>query len=87
MKGDCVMATEKKKAKRDIEKEYSNEQFVAKLRRLADCIEKGKRFQIQMAGEKISIPPTGSISIEHERGSSEEELEFQIKWPVKGKTI
>jgi amphi-Trp domain-containing protein len=84
-RGDCEVATGKKKAKRDIEKGYSNEQFVAKLRRLADCIEKGIRFQIQVAGEKVSIPPTARISIEHERGSSEEELEFQIKWPVKGK--
>ncbi len=41
------MATGKKKAKRDIEKGYSNEQFVAKLRRLADCIEKGMRFQFK----------------------------------------
>jgi len=81
------VATGKKKAERDIEKEYPNEQFVAKLRRLADCIEQGKRFQIQVAGEKISIPPTASISIEHERGPSEEELEFQITWPVKGKTM
>jgi hypothetical protein len=35
-KGDCEVATGKKKAKRDIEKGYSNEQFVAQLRRLAD---------------------------------------------------
>jgi hypothetical protein len=44
-------------------------------------------LDIQVAGEKVSIPPTASISIEHERGSSEEELEFQIKWPVKAKAI
>ena len=29
---------------RDIEKAYSMEQFVEKLRRLADCLESGKRF-------------------------------------------
>jgi hypothetical protein len=39
-----------------------------------------------LAGEKISIPPTAIISIEHERGASEEEIEFQIKWPLEGKT-
>jgi hypothetical protein len=40
-----------------------------------------------MAGEKISIPPTASISIEHERGSSKEELEFQVRWPTERKTL
>jgi amphi-Trp domain-containing protein len=82
MKGDCQVEFKKTRAKRDIEKGYPIEQFVIKLRRLADCIEQGKRFKIQVAGERISIPPTASISVEHERGSSGEELEFQIKWPI-----
>jgi hypothetical protein len=43
----------KEKAKRDIEKGYSTKQMVPKLRRLADCLEQGKRFQIQIAGERI----------------------------------
>ncbi|MFZ7113029.1 MAG: amphi-Trp domain-containing protein [Desulfatiglandales bacterium] len=74
------MAQRKQKSKRDIEKVYSARQFVAKLRRLADCIEQGKQFRIQVAGERISIPPNAIINIEHERGSSEEEVEFQIRW-------
>jgi hypothetical protein len=37
-----------KKADRGIEKGYSVKQMVAKLRRLADCLEQGKRFQIQV---------------------------------------
>jgi hypothetical protein len=68
------VALKEKRSKRDIEKGYPIEQFVIKLRRLADCIEQGKRFMIQVAGERISIPPNAIISIEHERGSSEEEL-------------
>ena len=72
----------KKRSKRDIEKCYPQRQFVAKLRRLADCIEQSKRFEIHLAGEKILIPPTATISIEHERGSSQEEVEFQLKWPL-----
>ena len=63
----------------------ANHQFVAKLRRLADCIEQNKRFQVQVAGEKILIPPTATISIEHERGSSQEEVEFQLKWQIERK--
>lgn len=70
---------------RENEKCYPQKQFVAKLRRLAHCIEQSKRFEIHLAGEKISIPPTAIVSIEHERGASEEEIEFQIKWPLEGK--
>lgn len=76
------MAQRKKKSKRDIEKDYPVKQFIAKLRRLADCLESGKRFQIQVAGERISVPAETVINIEHERGEDEEELEFQLRWPV-----
>ena len=74
------MTTQKKKRKRDIEKNYPLKQFVKKLRRLADCIEQGQRFQIQVAGERVSIPATAIINIEHERSDSSEEVEFQLKW-------
>ncbi|MBK8422059.1 amphi-Trp domain-containing protein [Candidatus Villigracilis saccharophilus] len=76
------MATQKKKRKRDIEKNYPVKQFVKKLRRLADCIEQGQKFQIQVAGERIYIPATAVINIEHERSDSSEELEFQLKWTL-----
>ena len=74
------MAKRKRRTKRDVERDYSARQFVAKLRRLADCIEEGKRFRIQVADERVSIPPAATINIEHERSSSEEEIEFQLKW-------
>jgi amphi-Trp domain-containing protein len=76
------MVVQKKTRKRDIEKGYPSKQFVKKLRRLADCIEQGRRFQIQVAGERIAIPSNAIINIEHERDSSSEEVEFQIKWPL-----
>lgn len=65
---------------RDIEKTYTNEQFVEKLRRLADCIEKGEQFDIQIAGERIYVPKDAIFNIEHEREGRAEEIEFQIKW-------
>jgi amphi-Trp domain-containing protein len=74
------MAERKKKSKRDIEKNYPSKQFVQKLRRLADCIEQGKRFRIQVAGERVMVPADAIINIEHERGADEEEIEFQLKW-------
>ena len=66
---------------RDIEKVYSKEEFVSKLRRLADAIENGERFAIQIAGERIFVPVNAIFNIEHERSAEEEEIEFQIKWP------
>jgi amphi-Trp domain-containing protein len=68
------------KSDRDIEKTYSNAEFVAKLRRLADAIEKNERFEIQIAGERIYVPVRATFNIEHEREEGEEEIEFQIKW-------
>ena len=68
---------------RDIEKDYPLDQFVEKLRRLADAIEAGERFEIQVAGERVYVPARANFSIEHERSDVEEEIEFQIKWSVK----
>ena len=76
------MAKRKSRPKRDVEKDYPARQFVAKLRRLADCIEEGKRFRIQIAGERILIPPAATINLEHERGKSNEEVEFQLTWKL-----
>ena len=76
------MAKRKKKSKRDVEKVYTAKQFVAKLRRLADCIEQDKRFRIQVDGERVSVPPDAVINIEHEREGRSEEIEFQLKWTL-----
>ncbi len=70
----------KDKRDRDIEKVYSTSEFVAKLRRLADALEKGEKFEIQIAGERIYVPVRAEFNIEHEREDDEEEIEFQIKW-------
>jgi amphi-Trp domain-containing protein len=68
---------------RDVEKVYSASEFVAKLRRLADSLEKGTKFEIQIAGERVYVPVRAEFSIEHEREGSTEEIEFQIKWENK----
>ncbi len=69
---------------RDIERQYSPEHFVRKLRRLANCISAQKPFRIQIAGERITIPSNAVINIEHERGRTTEEIEFQLKWKRRG---
>ncbi len=75
------MAKNAKRA-RDVEKAYPARLFVAKLRRLADAIEGGKPFRIQVAGQRVAIPASAMISVEHERGSEQEEVEFQLRWPI-----
>ncbi len=65
---------------RDVERMYSVQEVVAKLRRLADALEQEKPFRIQVAGERIYVPARAQFSVEHERGDGEEEVEFQLKW-------
>jgi amphi-Trp domain-containing protein len=68
------------KQNRDVERVYSTSEFVSKLRRLADALETGKRFEIQVAGERIYVPARAEFNVEHEREGSDEEIEFQLKW-------
>lgn len=70
----------KRKPERDAEKAYPVAQFVAKLRRLADALERGERFEIQIAGERVSVPARATCGVEHERDEDTEEIEFQVRW-------
>ncbi len=69
---------------RDIEATYSAAEFAAKLRRLADALETGGPFRIQIAGERFHVPRGAALSVEHERGEDEEEVEFQLTWSLVG---
>ena len=69
-------------APRDVERSYSTGEVVAKLRRLADALEAGRPFRIQVAGERVRVPARAQFSVEHERNDDEEEIEFQLKWAL-----
>jgi amphi-Trp domain-containing protein len=69
-----------RKKDRDVEKICSRLQAVSKLRRLADALEMGERFRIQIGGEHITIPTEVVITIEHEREGKMEDLEIQLSW-------
>jgi len=69
-----------RKHTRDVEKVYSTKKFVAKLRRLADAMETGQAFEIQVAGKRLYIPADAHFSIEHEREDKTNEVEFQVRW-------
>lgn len=66
----------------DVEKTYPTEEFVSKLRRLADCLEEGKQFEIMIDRERIYVPVRAVYNVEHEREDGSEEIEFQIRWKV-----
>ena len=67
----------------DVEKSYSNKEVVAKLRRLADALEQGKAFEIQIAGERISVPPYATVEFEYVRRGDNEEVEIDLIWKRK----
>lgn len=73
--GRQVMGLEK-----DVEKSYSTKEVVAKLRRLADALEQEKTFEIQIAGERIYVPPYATVEFEYEREGDEEEVEIELRW-------
>jgi amphi-Trp domain-containing protein len=68
------------RAPRDVEKIYTTPDIVAKLRRLADALERDESFRIQIAGERFRVPKHAVFSVEHEREGDEEEVEFQFTW-------
>ena len=65
---------------RDVEKVTSRAQFAKKLRRLADALEAGRPFTIQVARERLTVPADAELSVEHERSAEGEELELQLVW-------
>lgn len=65
---------------KEAEKSYSTKEVVAKLRRLADALEEEKTFEIQIAGERIYIPPYATVEFEYAREGDEEEVEIELSW-------
>lgn len=65
---------------RDVERDCPTERFVETLRRLADALEQGDSFRIQVANARFTVPAGAALSIEHEIEDGEEELELQLKW-------
>jgi amphi-Trp domain-containing protein len=64
----------------DVEKEYNRSDVVAKLRRLADALEQGKAFEIQIAGYRVYMPAHATVEFEYEREGDEEEIEIEVRW-------
>lgn len=67
-------------ADRDIEKNVPVAQFADTLRRLADAMEAGESFRIQVQNQRFTVPADAEIVIEHEVDGNEEELAFELQW-------
>ena len=65
---------------RDVERDTTPNQFAATLRRVADAVEAGEAFRIQVVNKRFTVPADADLSIEHELEDGEHELEFQLKW-------
>lgn len=67
-------------SEKDVEKSYPTREVVAKLRRLADALEEEKTFEIQIAGERVYVPPYASVEFEYQREGDNEEVEIELRW-------
>jgi len=70
-------------AERDVERDCDRGSFVSTLRRLADAIEGGESFRIQVVNARFTVPADAELSIEHEVEDGVEELELQLRWKSK----
>ena len=61
----------------DVEKTYSTKATVNKLLRLAAALEAEETFEIQIAGERVYVPPYAMVEIEYERTDDEA---IELKW-------
>lgn len=65
---------------RDIEKDVSVEYFVETLRRLADALEAGEPFRIQVVNKRFTVPAAANLVVEHEIEEGREELSLELQW-------
>jgi amphi-Trp domain-containing protein len=66
----------------EAEKSYSGKEMAGKLRRLAEALDEGRGFRIQVAGRRVTVPADARIEIELEIIQDEAELEIEIKWKI-----
>ncbi|EYF00770.1 amphi-Trp domain-containing protein [Chondromyces apiculatus] len=65
---------------RDVDRHCVKDEFVATLRRLADALEQGEPFRIQVAGNRFTVPTGAELVIEHEAEGGDEELALELRW-------
>jgi hypothetical protein len=66
-----------------VRKFYTDLEVVATLQRLVELVEQDISVEIQIAGERICVPPYASVVFEHEQGKKKEVVGIKIKWKRK----
>jgi amphi-Trp domain-containing protein len=66
----------------EIETDVSRRRFAATLRRIADALEAGRPFRLQVAGQRVHVPSGATPSLVVETADGERELELQLRWAV-----
>ncbi len=69
---------------RDVESAVDRARFVDTLRRLADALENGEPFRIQVVSRRFVVPTTAALQIEHEVEGDREELALELTWKRDG---
>lgn len=64
----------------DVERGSTPQQTAEKLRRIADAVEAGNSFRIEVAGSRLRIPTDGQLEIEMPEKGAQGEIEIEIKW-------
>ena len=60
-------------------KSISRHAFINKLRRLADALDAGDPFLVQVKGEKVYVPKKGKFFLEFEDGDPRE-FSLKVTW-------
>ncbi|NUP13293.1 MAG: amphi-Trp domain-containing protein [Polyangiaceae bacterium] len=69
---------------RDVEKQVDRAKFIDTLRRLADTLERGEPFRIQVENKRFVVPASATLQIEHEVEGDREELSLELVWERSG---
>jgi len=64
----------------DLEQSYTNKETARKLRRIADAIEAGRSFRVQINGHRVTVPEDAEFEIELETDRNKGELEIEMRW-------
>ena len=64
----------------DEERAYAKKETARKLRRIADAIEGGRSFRVQINGHRVTVPDDAEFEIELETHGSKGEIEIEMRW-------
>jgi amphi-Trp domain-containing protein len=64
----------------NVEQTFAIRETAMKLRRIADAIEAGKSFRIQINGNRVLVPAGARIDIELQHEEYDGEVEVDISW-------